>query len=221
MNIMRYSDFTLQEIADKFGLSRERVRQIIGNTGHSVFTSGLRPPKPRQEKPPPRIIPSWERDRFWSKVNIIRDAESCWEWAASGNGEGYGQFAVERVPIGAHRAAWYYINGPIPNGLCVLHKCDNKLCVRPSHLFLGTHQDNVDDMIAKGRQRPTPAHKRTYGEDHHQSKLTWSKVDEIRRLQKEGTKGSVIQREYFPSFSKSCIYSVMSGRTWPENRRIT
>lgn len=95
-------------------------------------------------------------DRFWSKVRKA-DGDACWEWTAAKFPKGYGKVALPRAKgsaqtlDGAHRVAWMLINGPIPANLWVLHKCDNRACCRPDHLFLGTHQDNMDDMIAKGR----------------------------------------------------------------------
>ncbi len=88
-------------------------------------------------------------ERFWSKV--VR-GEGCWIWAASVDDHGYGRFGIGRLRIEpAHRVAWMVANGPIPDGLSVLHRCDNPPCVRPDHLFLGTQRDNMRDMIAKGR----------------------------------------------------------------------
>jgi hypothetical protein len=95
-------------------------------------------------------------DRFHTKVGPS-DAQGCTPWLAGrSKNKGYG-----RVHSGghkgklllAHRVAWELTNGPIPKGLCVLHKCDNKLCVNPDHLFLGTNKDNTEDMIRKGRHR--------------------------------------------------------------------
>lgn len=90
-------------------------------------------------------------DRFWSKVDQSGD---CWEWTAAANRQGYGKFkARSYVLVPAHRHSWELANGPIPAGMYVCHRCDNPRCVRPDHLFLGTHQDNVTDMMAKGRHR--------------------------------------------------------------------
>jgi hypothetical protein len=95
-------------------------------------------------------------DRFWSRVEKA-DGDACWEWTASKFPGGYGRVALPRKNgsaqelDGAHRIAWLLVNGPIPLNLWVLHRCDNRSCCRPDHLFLGTHQDNMADMRAKGR----------------------------------------------------------------------
>lgn len=98
-----------------------------------------------------RPTPEQTAARFWSKV---RKGDGCWEWQAKRFDNGYGSFAVSRNKNqGAHRVAWELTNGPIPAGMSVLHHCDNRPCVRPDHLFLGTQLDNMRDMLAKGRQR--------------------------------------------------------------------
>lgn len=90
-------------------------------------------------------------ERFWEKVRKA-EGEACWEWTASlFVNSGYGCFCYDRRLQGAHRVSWQMVHGPIPDGLWVLHKCDNPKCVRPDHLFLGTPMDNVRDMVAKGR----------------------------------------------------------------------
>lgn len=91
---------------------------------------------------------------FWS---YVKKTKKCWLWTGKTSGQGYGRV---RVPASgyvlAHRFSWQLHNGnnPIPDGLLVLHKCDNPPCVNPKHLFLGTHADNMRDMIAKNRQDP-------------------------------------------------------------------
>lgn len=111
-------------------------------------------------------------ERFWSKVEKTDD---CWEWTASKDNHGYGHLGINGKIIRAHRVAWELTTGPIPTGLCVLHKCDNPGCVRPDHLFIGTKADNNHDMIAKGR---LPTQK---GGANGHAKLKQKDVDEIRR----------------------------------------
>ena len=89
------------------------------------------------------------RVRFWKKVNK-KAGNSCWEWTACKAG-GYGQIYVRGKLVYAHRLSWVWANGKIPKGLFVLHKCDNRVCVNPDHLFLGTNKDNMQDCVRKGR----------------------------------------------------------------------
>lgn len=88
--------------------------------------------------------------RFLAKVGI-GSLDECWEWTAARHPSGYGTFYFNGKWSRAHRTAWELANGPIPEGLLVLHRCDNPPCVNPRHLWLGTDADNTRDMIAKGR----------------------------------------------------------------------
>lgn len=103
-------------------------------------------------------------DRFWEKVDRNGpvpphrpELGACWVWTRATNGGGYGKIGsgaggeAERTLL-APRVSWDLANGPIPDGLWVLHHCDNPPCVRPDHLFLGTAKDNTRDMIGKGRK---------------------------------------------------------------------
>lgn len=111
--------------------------------------------------------------------------------------------------MGAHRVAWESANGPIPACLMVCHRCDNPACCNPSHLFLGTNRDNVDDMVAKGRAPGGSAR----GESHGLSKLTAEWVREIRRIWQGGrTKQRDLADLY--GVDQQVIWSVVNRRTW-------
>lgn len=97
--------------------------------------------------------------RFWAKVSRVGPIPkhvpgigACWVWTAAKNHAGYGSWRAEKGNSSlVHRSSWEFANGRIPSGMFVLHRCDSPSCVRPSHLFLGTHRDNAADRKAKGR----------------------------------------------------------------------
>lgn len=117
------------------------------------------------------------KGRFWAKV---RKSSGCWEWTASTDTGGYGHFRIGSAVNGtsrmvkAHRFSWSLTRGKIPKGWSVLHKCDNTLCVRPGHLFLGTQTDNMQDRKAKQRGN------HPVGSRHGRAKLTEADVLAIR-----------------------------------------
>jgi hypothetical protein len=115
--------------------------------------------------------------RFWKRVNkdgpIHPIYGQCWVWTGGTDRSGYGKFKVGYQSIRAHRWAYEEFVGRIPDGLCVLHRCDNSACIRPEHLFLGNNLENIQDKVDKDRQAK--------GEVFRSSKLTDDDVREIRR----------------------------------------
>ena len=150
-------------------------------------------------------------DRFWDKVD--RPEEGCWPWVASTDEKGYG--FIKRGGYGrkgssnirAHRVSWMLFNGPIPEGMCICHKCDNPNCVNPEHLFLGTMKDNCHDRDRKGRQRSRK------GEEHNLAKLNWRQVEELRDLVLAHgmSQGGVAQ---IFSISQTVVSKIVLGQLW-------
>ncbi len=157
--------------------------------------------------------------RFWAKVKISDD---CWIWTASKNNDGYGQFGLGNGNMRpAHRISWVLKNGSIPNGMCVLHKCDNPPCVNPDHLFLGTIADNNHDRDSKGRHRPLLGKSNgmyggkhaARGERQHLAKLTALEVLSIREiLSKGGTSFLALSKRF--GVSDVTISHIFKRKTW-------
>lgn len=149
------------------------------------------------------------KDRFWSKV-ARGTVRQCWEWQASLHPLGYGQFGYNGSSVHAHRVAWELTHGPVADGLYVLHKCDNRKCVNPAHLFLGTQVDNIADMVAKGRQRG----RQWVSEESHFAKLTTAQVADIRARLAAGKRGTAraLAAEY--GVSEATISVIKHDKTW-------
>jgi hypothetical protein len=145
---------------------------------------------------------------FWRNVDR-RSNPDCWIWIGSRNSGGYGRWARRMAgrihTFAAHRFAFELAYGPIPTGLHVCHRCDTPSCVNPSHLFVGTADDNRRDMVSKGRERHAA------GEVHGRAKITARDVDEIRRLRGIETQRSLAARF---GVSQAEIWMVQAGRRW-------
>jgi len=145
-----------------------------------------------------RNMPLGERLAFRS----LRAENGCLLWTGSLS-NGYGSMRWDGRPQLTHRLAWINASGPIPEGLYVCHKCDVPACIEPSHLFLGTHQDNINDMVAKGRRTSLR------GECHGKSKLTTSAILSIRA---DARFLRVIAADY--GVSQSLIHAIRKGKVW-------
>jgi hypothetical protein len=138
-------------------------------------------------------------ERFWSKVDFSGE---CWEWKAAKTLNGYGIFRLSSSFANyAHRFVWELFNGPIPDGIFTLHRCDNRSCVNPSHLFLGSADDNAKDMVFKHRQ--------SMGEHRPLHKLTVNQVREI-------LSSPLLQKEIAEKFgvSQQLISGIRLRRRW-------
>lgn len=148
-----------------------------------------------------------EEQRFWARVNkngrrVEYMETECWEWDRPAP-SGYGKLTFHGKDEHAHRASWMLAHGAIPDGLHVLHHCDNRACVRPDHLFLGTNLDNILDMRAKSRQ--------PHGTAHHMAKLTEDLVREVRRRAVTETVGAIAADL---GVSRACIHAAVQRWTW-------
>ena len=159
--------------------------------------------------------------RFWLKVE--KNLNSCWEWNGRTTPSGYGAFdchLYEKRETRAHRISWILTNEKsIPEGLVVCHSCDNRICVNPSHLFLGTPLENNIDMVKKGRNSFGDNHysrrnpeKLARGSGHGNSNLTEERVVEILKLHKLGRSCKDIAIEF--NVSTHIIYAIIKRKTW-------
>ncbi len=149
-----------------------RQRQTCSRAcGYSIRSTHIRLKRPMEE-------------RFWGKVKVINDAESCWLWFGAGchaRIRPYGTMIVDKKMCKATEISWRIHYGDFDRSLLICHKCDNTLCIRPDHLFLGTHRDNTWDAAKKGRLN---------------RKLTSGQVIEARRLHESGESTSDLARRF-------------------------
>jgi len=152
-------------------------------------------------------------ERFRAKYEID-PISGCYNWTAYKTPVGYGRFTYDRKPYQAHRWIYEYLNGPIEEGLVVRHQCHNPACVNPEHLLLGTHQDNMDDMVRAGRSSKAPkaAHK---GEKNPMSILTEQDVILIKKFFKRHNEHgvNVFLGRWF-NVSRNTISEIKFGRSW-------
>jgi hypothetical protein len=137
----------------------------------------------------------------------IMRTPTCWAWRGAVNKNGYGGFYFEGRPQTASRVAYKLFVGVIPDGMGVLHRCDNPLCIRPDHLFLGTDKDNAEDRHQKGRDGGIAI--TSAGESNVKAKLTIEQVEEIRN---STIRTGILANHYL--VHRTTIQRIRSGKGW-------
>lgn len=154
------------------------------------------------------------KNRFMLKVLKSKSAvDACWDWKTSTFIVGYGAFWYKGRQHSAHRISYRLFIGDIPKDLCILHKCDNRKCTNPSHLFLGTKKDNSEDMVRKGRWKGKPIKKgEQLGSKHYQTNLIENNIPKIREMAKDKVLHSIIAQRF--NVSRACIRNILYKNTW-------
>lgn len=160
-----------------------------------------RPGNPGTRRHVPRKAKNDELKRFEEKYEVVPES-GCWLWMRCLSPSGYGMFRAYGNYMNAHRASYIMFRGPIPPGMHVCHRCDVKCCVNPSHLFLGTHADNMADVAKKGKATAVR------GTKNGQHKLNEDQVLEIRRQFATGSFSMAYIARTF-NVSRSTIWSVL------------
>lgn len=148
------------------------------------------------------------------EANHEKLPNGCWNWLGAKTHtktNGYGRIMINYRVRPAHRISFLVFKGPLDPDVCVLHKCDNPSCINPDHLFDGTKQDNVDDMIAKGRFKYA---KNRVGTNNPQAVLTPEQVLEIMTLAKSGLRPTAISKRLPFKASVGLISAIVTGKTW-------
>lgn len=146
-------------------------------------------------------------NRFWKWVVVPDEVGACWHWSGylnNGYGHLLGAGGARGVLFLAHRLSFAIANGIDPDVWCVCHRCDQRSCVKPEHLFLGTKAENSQDMVSKGRS--------LFGERHNKAKLSAEQASEIRRRLLVGETGRSLALEF--GVDKATVSELKTGRIW-------
>lgn len=145
-------------------------------------------------------------ERFW---RFVEKSDGCWAWTGNKSRAGYGRISIGPKTLGyvqAHRLSWeLHQKQKIPDGMVVMHKCDNPNCVNPEHLSIGTYKENTLDMISKGRKKVVAP----VGEGNGKSLLT---ADQAREIKESTLSMAELARKF--GVSPNCVRGVKIGRTW-------
>jgi len=151
-------------------------------------------------------------ERFWNKVDkngpsLKKEMTNCWLWKGAIDKSGYGIMCMKKHfkrQTSAHRISWTLINGKIPELKEICHKCDNPRCVRPDHLFVGTHKENMNDRDGKNRNAK--------GELNGRSKINSNDVIKIRKLSESGLKYTKISNMY--KIDRKTVKDIVVRKLW-------
>ena len=154
-------------------------------------------------------------ERFWSKVSVA-GPNDCWSWLGTTSKSGYGRLfggrhSGKQSTHTASRLSYELNCGPIPDGLEILHSCDNPRCVNPRHLRVGSHKENMSEASERQRFK-----NHVKGRAHHNAKLSAAKVKAIRRRHARGESSRALAVLY--GVAKPTMYNVLHGRTWKHVR---
>ena len=191
---------TLSGLARKFGCSIGKIRKLLVSKNVAIRSAS-------EAQTKRSTFEKEDHKRFWNNVNKGADHE-CWGWLASSDSCGYGRFRFRSKLLSAHRVSWEIHNGKIPNGLHILHKCDNPNCVNPNHLSLGTHQDNMNDRGAKKRTSGG----NLKGEANKASRFSESDIITMRDLAKQGVKQKEIASQF--GTTQPVISNIINHKYW-------
>ena len=161
--------------------------------------------------------PFWKSATIQQKIDRLRIAyedkvvrqEGCWDWKGWMTGQGYGGIYFDSKTIGAYKASWIINNGMVPDGKWILHKCDNRICSNPDHLYLGTSSQNAIDRI---NRTALPKNMFTCGENHPSAKLKTADVIRIKELIALGVPSTRLAKEY--KVNDQTISKIKHKQSW-------